>query len=51
MLGENVEPAGRSLAFWTAAKSFPGFLPVAARVWAPVTPRPALIRLAEALPG
>lgn len=35
VLGENVEPAGRALDFWSAAKSFPGFLPVAPRVWAP----------------
>ncbi len=32
VLGENTE---RSLAYWTCAKSFPGFLPVAAHVWAP----------------
>jgi 2-keto-4-pentenoate hydratase/2-oxohepta-3-ene-1,7-dioic acid hydratase in catechol pathway len=32
VLGETTE---RSLAYWTCAKSFPGFLPVAPRVWAP----------------
>ena len=32
VLGETTE---RSLAYWTAAKSFPGFLPLAAHVWAP----------------
>lgn len=32
VLGEGSE---RTLAFWTAAKSFPGFLPVARRIWAP----------------
>lgn len=31
-LGENTE---RPLAYWSCAKSFPGFLPVADRVWAP----------------
>ena len=29
------ETTGRHLDFWSAAKSFPGFLPVASRVWAP----------------
>jgi 2-keto-4-pentenoate hydratase/2-oxohepta-3-ene-1,7-dioic acid hydratase in catechol pathway len=32
VLGENVD---RSLDYWSAAKSFPGFLPVAKEVWAP----------------
>ena len=32
VLGENTE---RSLDYWTCAKSFPHFLPVAPRVWAP----------------
>jgi 2-keto-4-pentenoate hydratase/2-oxohepta-3-ene-1,7-dioic acid hydratase in catechol pathway len=32
VLGETTE---RSLAYWTAAKSFPGFLPLAPHVWAP----------------
>jgi 2-keto-4-pentenoate hydratase/2-oxohepta-3-ene-1,7-dioic acid hydratase in catechol pathway len=32
VLGESME---RPLAYWAAAKSFPKFLPVAARVWAP----------------
>jgi len=32
VLGETTE---RSLDYWTCAKSFPSFLPVAARVWAP----------------
>jgi 2-keto-4-pentenoate hydratase/2-oxohepta-3-ene-1,7-dioic acid hydratase in catechol pathway len=32
VLGETTE---RTLDYWTCAKSFPGFLPLAARVWAP----------------
>jgi 2-keto-4-pentenoate hydratase/2-oxohepta-3-ene-1,7-dioic acid hydratase in catechol pathway len=32
VLGETLE---QPLAYWTCAKSFPGFLPVARRVWAP----------------
>jgi 2-keto-4-pentenoate hydratase/2-oxohepta-3-ene-1,7-dioic acid hydratase in catechol pathway len=36
VLGETTEETDeRSLAFWTVAKSFPGFLPLAPHVWAP----------------
>lgn len=41
VLGETME---QPLAFWACAKSFPGFLPVADRVWAP---RGGLARLPE----
>ena len=35
VLGETGQANEQPLAFWTCAKSFPGFLPVARRVWAP----------------
>jgi 2-keto-4-pentenoate hydratase/2-oxohepta-3-ene-1,7-dioic acid hydratase in catechol pathway len=35
VLGEAAETAARTLDYWACAKSFPGFLPLAAHVWAP----------------
>jgi 2-keto-4-pentenoate hydratase/2-oxohepta-3-ene-1,7-dioic acid hydratase in catechol pathway len=43
VLGETTE---RSLDYWTCAKSFPGFLPVAPQVWAPAGGLAALPELA-----
>ena len=46
VLGEQIEPFARTLDYWTCAKSFAGFLPVAPHVWAPAGGLSAIPELA-----